>query len=153
MTQTTQPFWKRKKLNEMTQAEWESLCDGCARCCLHKLEDEEDGQVYYTNVACRLLDLETCRCGDYPNRSTLNPDCIPLTTEVIPKLRWLPDTCAYRLVSEGQDLPWWHHLVSGDPELVHSEGVSLQGKAFSENDVDMDNLEDYILDSEEDDDA
>ncbi len=143
------PFWKRKKLHELTAEEWESLCDGCARCCLHKLEDEDTGEIYFTTVVCRLLDMDTCRCTDYPNRHTRNPDCIQLTPQKVGELRWLPPTCAYRLVAEGRDLFWWHPLVSGDPESVHQSGASVYGQAFSEDDVDMDNLEDYIVESDD----
>jgi uncharacterized cysteine cluster protein YcgN (CxxCxxCC family) len=146
------PFWKRKKLTEMTQEEWESLCDGCAQCCLHKLEDEDTGDIYFTNVVCRLLDLKTCRCTNYPQRHQENPECVPLTPRLIPRLQWLPETCAYRRVEEGKDLPAWHHLVCGDPEEVHRQGISVRSMAISERDVDMDHLEDYIIqDGEESD--
>ncbi len=144
------PFWKRKKLNQMTQQEWESLCDGCALCCLHKLEDEDTGEVYETNVVCQLLDLETCQCGDYEHRHQRNPDCVLLTPKLVRKLHWLPDTCAYRLVATGSDLPDWHHLVCGDREEVHQRGISVRGRVISERDVDMDQLEDYVVGASED---
>lgn len=143
------PFWKRKKLNEMTQEEWESLCDGCALCCIHKLEDEDTGEIYHTNVVCKLLDMQSCQCGDYPNRHKLNPDCVPLTPRLIGKLRWLPATCAYRLVAEGKDLPDWHHLVCGDREEVHRRGISVRGHVISEKDINIDDLEDYVIDDGE----
>ena len=122
-----EPFWRVKRLEEMTGAEWESLCDGCGRCCLNKLEDEDTGEIAWTDVACRLLDGETCRCRDYANRQALVPDCIPLNPETVRSLTWLPPTCGYRLVEEGHDLYWWHPLVSGDPETVHEAGISVRG--------------------------
>jgi len=127
------PFWRRKKLAEMSRAEWESLCDGCAKCCLVKLEYEDTGQVDHTDISCRLLDTQSCRCGDYPNRHKLVPDCLALTAKRVRRLRWLPSTCAYRLVNEGRDLYWWHHLVSGDPETVHEAGISARGRVVSED--------------------
>ncbi len=113
------PFWKTRTLEDMTQSQWESLCDGCARCCLNKLEDWDTGEIVWTDVACTLLDGTSCRCKDYDNRATIVPDCIQLTPGEVRTLTWLPPTCAYRLVREGKDLYWWHPLVSGDPETVH----------------------------------
>ncbi len=138
------PFWRRKSLNEMTRHEWESLCDGCGKCCLHKLEDADTGEISPTNVACRLLDLGTCRCQDYAHRKSLVPDCLRLTPLRVRTLPWLPPSCAYRLLAEGKDLHWWHPLVSGDPETVHQAGISVRGRAVSETKVD--DLEDYIVD-------
>jgi len=126
-----EPFWRTKRLADMTAAEWESLCDGCGRCCLHKLR-YGDGRLDATDVACRLLDLETCRCTDYANRMRKVMDCVQLTPANVPRLDWLPPTCGYRLVSEGKDLYWWHPLVSGDPGTVHVAGVSVRGRAVSE---------------------
>jgi uncharacterized protein len=140
-------FWKRKKLDEMTREEWESLCDGCARCCLYKLQDEETGEIYYTNVVCRLLDTFRCRCTAYSERATLMPTCLVLTPEMVKQLKWMPKTCAYRLLAEGKDLEWWHPLVSGNPNTVHAAGISVRYRTQAEKDVDMDNLEDYIEDS------
>ena len=130
-----EPFWKTKTLKEMTKPEWESLCDGCGRCCTVKFEDTETGLVEFTDVACRQLDSKTCRCKNYAKRKTLVPDCIALTVRMIGKLHWLPSTCAYRLVDEGKDLHWWHPLVSGDPTTVHKAGISVRNKVVSEDDV------------------
>ena len=139
-------FWKRKKLEEMTREEWESLCDGCARCCLYKLEDEETGDFYYTNVVCRLLDTYRCRCTAYAERAKLMPTCLTLVPETVRQLRWMPKTCAYRLIAEGKELEWWHPLISGDPNTVHKAGISVRWRTLAEKDVDMNNLEDYIVD-------
>jgi uncharacterized cysteine cluster protein YcgN (CxxCxxCC family) len=116
----------------MTDAEWESLCDGCGRCCLHKLRDDVTEALSFTNVACHLLDLGTCACGDYQRRQQQVPDCVQLTPDALDEIDWLPPSCAYRRLQEGRGLAWWHPLVSGDPESVHSAGVSVRGKAVSE---------------------
>ena len=126
------PFWRRKSLEEMSAEEWESLCDGCARCCLLKLEDEQTGALEFTDIACRLLDHGTCQCSDYANRQAHVPDCVTLTPEDARTLRWLPSTCAYRLVARGEDLAWWHPLVSGDPNTVHEAGISVRGRITAE---------------------
>jgi uncharacterized cysteine cluster protein YcgN (CxxCxxCC family) len=133
MTDST-PFWRSKTLEEMTEAEWESLCDGCGRCCLVKLEDEDTGRIHATDIGCRLFDAATCRCHDYANRSKTVPDCVTLTPEAVRTLSWLPPTCAYRLLGEGKDLPWWHPLVSGDPQTVVAAGVSVRGKVHANED-------------------
>ena len=130
-----QPFWKRKPLHALDDEEWESLCDGCARCCLLKAEDEDTGEIHYTDVACRLLDLDACRCTNYRSRQRLVHDCVKLTPEKVPTIEWLPATCAYRLVAEGKDLYWWHPLISGDPDTVHSAGVSVRDRVLPEDDV------------------
>ncbi len=136
MPAETPPFWETKSLDEMSPEEWESLCDGCGRCCLVKLEDEETGDLHHTDVACRLFDAETCRCRDYRDRSRLVPDCVTLTPREVRSLRWLPPTCAYRRIEEGRGLAWWHPLVSGDPATVEAAGVSARGRVFaSEDDV------------------
>jgi uncharacterized cysteine cluster protein YcgN (CxxCxxCC family) len=139
------PFWRRKTLHEMSEAEWESLCDGCGRCCLNKLEDEETGEIAWTDVACKLLDEETCRCTDYPGRQALVPDCIRLNVENVKSLGWLPPTCGYRLIGEGRDLYWWHPLLSGDPASVHAAGVSVRGRTVSEAEWPVETLERRIV--------
>jgi uncharacterized cysteine cluster protein YcgN (CxxCxxCC family) len=126
------PFWTRP-LESLDRGQWEALCDGCGKCCLHKLEDEDTGAFYQTNVACTLLDLTTARCKDYRNRRSFVADCVSLTPNLAASLAWLPDTCAYRLRADGEPLPDWHYLVSGDRETVHSAGVSVIGKAISED--------------------
>ena len=129
------PFWRSKALTEMSEAEWESLCDGCAKCCLVKLEDEDTGRIDYTDVACFLLDRGTCRCADYAHRQQRVPDCVVLTPDTVAELAWMPSTCAYRLLAEGRDLYHWHPLISGNPRSVHSAGVSVLGRIVSEHDV------------------
>ena len=141
------PFWRAKRLEEMSQAEWESLCDGCGRCCLVKLEEEESENIYFTDVGCRLLDAGTCRCSDYPNRTERVDDCVRLTPRNINRIVWLPPTCGYRLLGEGKDLYWWHPLVSGDPETVHQAGISVRGRVKDlEDDVPADALDARIVD-------
>ncbi len=138
------PFWKTKPLAEMSPAEWESLCDGCGRCCLHKLEDEDTGEIAQTNVACRLLDTQACRCTRYDERKRLVPDCQILTPDNVGALRWMPRSCAYRLLAEGKELAWWHPLVSGDPDTVLRAGISVRGRVVSERDAD--DLFDHVVD-------
>lgn len=142
----TGPFWKTKSLEQMTPSEWESLCDGCAKCCLLKLEDEETGDIAYTRLHCRLLDAVTCRCANYENRKRHVPDCVQLTPKSVGEIKWMPESCAYRLVLEGKDLPDWHHLVCGDPDRIHREGYSVMGRTISEDEVLEEDQMDWIID-------
>jgi uncharacterized protein len=132
MPATADRFWETKPLAEMTRAQWEALCDGCAKCCLEKLEDEDTRRILYTNVACRLLDRATCRCTDYTNRSKVIPTCVTLTLTVLADPYWLPATCAYRLLAQGQPLPDWHPLLTGDPASVAEAGQAVGGWVISE---------------------
>ncbi len=126
------PFWKTKSLLEMTRNEWESLCDGCGRCCLNKYEDEATREIEYTDVACKLFDPESCRCSDYENRTKKVKDCVVLTPKIMSDMYCLPPTCAYRRLGEGKDLAWWHPLVSGSAHTVHEAGISVRGRVVSE---------------------
>ncbi|MEE2661508.1 MAG: YcgN family cysteine cluster protein [Pseudomonadota bacterium] len=126
-------FWRIKGLDEMNQQEWESLCDGCGKCCLVKLEDVDTGELSFTDIACRLLDTNTCSCTDYQKRTDRVPDCLRVTPSLAKTANWLPSTCAYRLISEGQGLRWWHPLVSGNPDTVHTAGVSVRKRVVPES--------------------
>jgi uncharacterized cysteine cluster protein YcgN (CxxCxxCC family) len=137
-------FWEDQPLEALDRAQWEALCDGCGKCCVHKLEDEVTGELHPTNVACKLLDRHNGRCTDYRHRRAYVPDCVRLTPKLAHTLDWLPETCAYRLRANGQPLADWHHLISGDPESVHRAGMSTRGWTVSERDV-VD-LEDHLLD-------
>ena len=145
MTDGAEPFWITKSMSDMTPDEWESLCDGCARCCLVKLEDIDTGELHYTDVACTLLDLKVCRCTDYARRSQRVADCVQLTPDEVAEIDWLPQTCAYRLVSEGRDLHWWHPLVSGTTASVHEAGISVRGRVISEGEVAQAELEERCV--------
>lgn len=145
MITEVRPFWDTKTLDEMSSAEWESLCDGCGRCCLHKLEDIDTGLYFYTNIVCRLLDCETCLCTNYLQRSILVKDCVLISPSDNEQYNWLPATCAYRRLSEGKSLEWWHPLISGDPETVHKAGISVRGRTVSETTVPTARLEDHII--------
>jgi uncharacterized cysteine cluster protein YcgN (CxxCxxCC family) len=142
-------FWELP-LESLNRAEWEALCDGCGQCCLHKVEDADTGEFYNTNVACKLLDLETARCSDYRNRRASVPDCLRLTASNAGALAWLPGTCAYRLRAEGEPLPSWHYLLTGDREAMHAAGISVIGKVVSE--VHAGPIEHHIVWTGEDDD-
>ncbi|CAA9889779.1 conserved hypothetical protein [Candidatus Methylobacter favarea] len=136
-------FWKTKKLHEMTTGEWESICDGCGKCCLHKLEDEDTGDIFFTSVVCNLIDLKTCRCSRYSERTRLVPECLDLKQHDFAEFNWLPATCAYRLLSDGKELPGWHPLVSGSAGSVNEAGVSISSYAMKESQIN--DLEDHII--------
>jgi uncharacterized cysteine cluster protein YcgN (CxxCxxCC family) len=136
-------FWETKKLSQMTTEEWESLCDGCGKCCLNKLEEEDTGEIYFTSVVCNLIDLDTCRCTRYLERTTLVPECLDLKQHDFAEYNWLPSTCAYRLLADGKDLPSWHPLISGSQQQVKDAGVSICSYAMKEEDCD--DLEDHII--------
>ncbi len=138
------PFWRRKKLSQMSAEEWESLCDGCTKCCLYRLEDEETRAVYFTNVHCRMLDTETGRCLDYANRSVRVPDCVTITPSVLKDPYWLPSTCAYRRVAEGRPLPAWHPLITGDRRSGASAGQRVCGRTICEDQAGP--LEEHLVD-------
>ncbi len=144
MGQVSARFWEDRPLEALDAAQWEALCDGCGKCCLHKLEDEETGELFPTNVACRLLDRREGRCGDYKRRRLHVPDCIRLTLKSLATIDWLPDTCAYVRRAEGRPLPDWHHLITGDRESIHRAGASVRGWTISE--IDAGELEDHVLD-------
>lgn len=139
-------FWDEKTLAEMTDAEWEALCDGCGRCCLIKLEDEDTGEIMTSDVHCKMLDAETCRCSDYKNRQSHVPDCIKLTADNILSYKWVPSSCAYRRLAEGRGLAWWHPLISGDPTTVAAAGISMKGRVFNETDIAPDDWENHAVD-------
>jgi hypothetical protein len=145
MVTEARPFWNTKTLKEMTTEEWELLCDGCGRCCLHKLEDIDTGLYFYTNVACRLLDQDTCRCKEYPNRMSLVKDCLVLSPADREHYNWLPTTCAYRRLANGMDLEWWHPLVSGNTDTVHEARISVRSRTVSEKEVSKEQLEDHVV--------
>jgi uncharacterized cysteine cluster protein YcgN (CxxCxxCC family) len=142
----TAPFWKTTPLEAMNAEQWESLCDGCGKCCAFTLEDEETGEIFRTRVACRLFDAAACGCADYDNRFSRVSQCIKVTPRNVRELTFFPVSCAYRLVAQGSDLPDWHHLVCGDREEIHRRGQSIRGQTISEELVDDDAFEDHILD-------
>ena len=135
-----QPYWESKSLTEMSEKEWEDLCDGCGKCCLIKLQDDETDKVYATDVHCKLFDNGVCRCSDYSNRTLHVPDCVVLKPQTVSALKWMPRTCAYRLLSEGKALPEWHHLISGSRDTIHKVGMSVQNATISEEGVEDDDL-------------
>lgn len=142
---SAQPFWETTSLKDMTRKQWESLCDGCALCCLHKLEDEDTEEVYYTDVHCRYMDTANCNCTVYLERQEKVPNCVWLTPDQASEFHWLPDSCAYRVLAEGRKLAEWHPLISGDPNSVHEAGVSIKGKGVADNQVAEEDWEDHII--------
>ena len=145
MNSDTQPFWEVKTLGDMSREEWESLCDGCGRCCLHKLEDIDTGLYFYTDVACRLLNRETCQCRNYSERRSLVKDCVMINSDSGEQFDWLPSSCAYRRLFEGKPLEWWHPLVSGTTDSVHEAGISVRKRVVGENAVTQEQLEEHII--------
>jgi len=142
---TAQPFWKRKSLVEMTEAEWESLCDGCGQCCLFTLQDEQSGELGITALACRYLDLESCRCTEYARRKVLVRECLSVPRVAMERLRQLPESCAYRRLARNEALPQWHPLISGEVESVHRAGISVRGRALSEDNVHPDEWQEHVI--------
>ncbi len=137
-------FWEKKKLHQLSKGEWEALCDGCGKCCLLKLEDDDTGKIEYTNIACKLLSKKNCRCLKYDERQNFVKDCIKLNYKNIDKIKWMPKSCAYKVLLEGKKLPKWHYLVSGDYNTIHETGNSVRGKIIKENNsID---IEDHIVD-------
>jgi len=143
-TVPSEQFWKHKTLSEMTSDEWESLCDGCGKCCVLKLEDADTGHIYYTDVGCKLLDCDNSRCMDYAGRKAIVPDCVVLSPENLDTLSWMPMTCAYRLLNEGEDLPHWHPLITGDPDSPRKAGHSVAGQIVPEAEVKERDMIDHI---------
>lgn len=138
-------FWQQKTLSQMTSSEWESLCDGCGKCCLNKIIDDDTEELHFTNVACHLLNTKSCQCKKYEQRFKLVKDCVKVSLDDIEQFHWLPGSCAYRLLAEGNDLPEWHPLITGSKSAMHKAGASIRGKIISETTIDPDNLEDYIV--------
>lgn len=137
------PFWQTKRLDEMSDDEWEALCDGCGRCCLHKLIDEDSDEIYFTNVACQQLNIKTCQCRHYERRFEFESDCIKLTRDNLPTFKWLPETCAYRLLAAGEPLPDWHPLLTGNRAQLHAQRISVRHIAVPESEVG--DWEDHII--------
>ncbi|GGF14012.1 UPF0260 protein [Aliidongia dinghuensis] len=143
---TGEPFWRAKPLAALSAEEWESLCDGCGKCCTIKLQDEDTDEILYTDVVCHLLDTHSCRCSRYKDRARLVPDCVKVTPDNIADLGFMPSTCAYRLLAEGKDLPDWHPLVSGRRDSVHRAGMSVRHRVFSEEEIEEEDLPGHIVD-------
>ena len=141
----TEAWWNRLPLDALDEQQWEALCDGCAKCCLHKLEDEDTGEIHFTKVRCRYLEEPSCRCGDYEKRSVLVPECIHLQPGTAAALNWLPSTCAYRLRAQGDPLPDWHYLVSGSRDSVHEAGISIRGRSISDEFVHPEGYDEHII--------
>jgi len=145
MAEIRAKFWEKHSLDELNDAEWEALCDGCGLCCLVKLEDADTEQIYFTNLACSLLNVEACRCSDYENRHVKMPDCRAITRQTLQEIEWLPPSCAYRLREQDKPLYSWHPLVSGNRDSVHDAGISTRGWTLSEKGIPTDDYEDYLV--------
>jgi uncharacterized cysteine cluster protein YcgN (CxxCxxCC family) len=146
MEQNAKPFWQEKSLDQLSEEQWELLCDGCGKCCMHKLQDEDTDELLFTCISCEFLDTESCQCSVYSNRNKYVPDCLNLKYEDLPTVsEWLPETCAYRLLYKGQSLPQWHPLIAGTKKMMHENHFSVRSKAINERDVSDDDWEDYIL--------
>lgn len=141
----TEPFWETLRLADMSPAQWESLCDGCGRCCLNKVEDWDTGDIIWTDLACRLLDHNSCRCQDYANRLEKVPECLQLTPQTVQEITWLPPSCAYARLRDGKSLLWWHPLVSGDPDTIHAAGISVRGRVKSEVGIQFEEYEEHLV--------
>lgn len=139
------PFWETVPLAQMSQSQWESLCDGCGRCCLNKVEDWDTGEIIWTDLACRLLDHESCRCKDYTNRFAKVPECLQLTPQSVEEITWLPPSCAYARLRDGKPLLWWHPLLSGDADTVHAAGISVRGRVKTEVGVPVEEYEEHLV--------
>lgn len=139
-------FWEKYPLEELNQQEWEALCDGCARCCMHKLQDDETDEIFYTSVVCRYLEQDACHCTVYPQRHIKVPDCVVLDKDTAYEFSWLPTTCAYRVLAEGEPLAHWHPLISGNKQSVQEAGIAVTGKVISEENVPPEAMEDYLID-------
>lgn len=147
MADKVRPYWERLSLNDMSHSQWEALCDGCGKCCLHKLEDEDTAELVFTSIACTLLDSHSCRCSDYSKRLQRVPDCVDIRKHDLDELRYMPSSCAYRLIHEGKPLAPWHPLVSGDADSVHAAQMSVRDRVVSEDDIDEDEWDLYIVDN------
>ncbi len=144
----TKKYWETVAFDQLTDKQWESICDGCAQCCAHKLQDEDTDEIFFTNVVCEYLDTQKCQCSVYGDRHTHVPDCIKITPENAKELTWIPETCGYKLLAKGKPLPAWHPLVTGDLQSTEKAGMSIRNKVISEADIEMDDLEDYLVEND-----
>jgi uncharacterized cysteine cluster protein YcgN (CxxCxxCC family) len=144
----SEKFWETIPFEQLNSKQWEAICDGCAQCCAHKLQDEETDEIFYTNIVCQYLDTKKCQCSVYDDRHTYVPDCIKITPENANKLTWIPDTCGYKLLAKGEPLPEWHPLMTGDINSTEKANMSIRNKVISEADIEMDDLEDYLVEDD-----